>query len=63
MVDFIEQANFDEMQNKEGIIEAFYTFALQVQQREVDGLIKEDNLNETAARRYISASLKRKYAT
>ncbi|MER3364841.1 type I restriction endonuclease subunit R [Providencia rettgeri] len=63
MVDFIEQTNLDDMPNKEGIIEAFYTFAQQAQQREVDALIKEENLNEAAARRYISASLKREYAT
>ncbi|MEQ5238758.1 MULTISPECIES: HsdR family type I site-specific deoxyribonuclease [Morganellaceae] len=63
MVDFIEQTNLDEMPNKEGIIEAFYTFAQQVQQREVDALIKEENLNGAAVRRYISASLKREYAT
>lgn len=63
MVDFIEQTNLDDMPNKEGIIEAFYSFAQQAQQREVDALIKEENLNAAAARRYISASLKREYAT
>lgn len=30
IVNFIEQSNLDEMADKEGIIEAFYTFAQQV---------------------------------
>lgn len=63
IVDFIEQTNLDEMPDKAGIIDAFFTFAQQAQQREVDALIKEENLNEAAARRYIKASLKREYAT
>lgn len=49
--------------DKEGIIEAFYTFAQEAQQREAEALIKEESLNEEAARRYIRNSLKREYAT
>ena len=63
MVDFIEQTNLDALPGKEGVIEAFYTFAQQAQQREAEALIKEENLNEDAARRYIRNSLKREYAT
>ncbi|CAK9884398.1 MAG: Type I restriction enzyme EcoR124II R protein [Candidatus Erwinia impunctatus] len=63
MVDFIEQTNLDDMSSKESIIETFYTFAQRLQRREADALIKEENLNEAAARRYLSASLKREYAT
>ncbi|MDD9340669.1 MAG: type I restriction endonuclease subunit R [Providencia heimbachae] len=63
MVDFIEQTNLDDMPSKDGIIEAFYTFAQQAQQREADVLIKEENLNEAAAKRYMRTSLKREYAT
>ena len=33
------------------------------QQREAEALIKEENLNEEAAKRYIRTSLKREYAT
>lgn len=63
VVDFIEQTNFDDIPDKTSIIETFYTFAQQAQQREADALIKEENLNEAAARRYISTSLRREYAT
>ncbi|WJM79884.1 HsdR family type I site-specific deoxyribonuclease [Pectobacterium brasiliense] len=63
IVNFIEQTNLDDMPSKEGIIEAFYTFAQQAQQREAEALIKEENLNDEAARRYIRNSLKREYAT
>ena len=63
MVDFIEQTKLDDMQGKESVIEAFYTFAQQAQQREAEALIRDENLNEEAALRYIRASLKREYAT
>ncbi len=42
---------------------AFFIFAQREQQREADALIKEENLNEEAAKRYIRTSLKREYAT
>ncbi len=41
----------------------FFTFAQREQQREAAALIKEENLNEEAAKRYIRTSLKREYAT
>lgn len=63
IVDFIKQTNLDELPDKAGIIDAFFSFAQREQQREADALIKEENLNEDAARRYIRASLKREYAT
>ncbi|MES4615516.1 HsdR family type I site-specific deoxyribonuclease [Ewingella sp. AOP8-B2-18] len=63
VVDFIQQTNLDDMPDKAGIIDAFFTFAQREQQREADELIKEENLNEEAARRYIRTSLKREYAT
>ena len=63
VVDFIQQTNLDELQDKVGIIDAFFAFAQREQQREAEALIKEENLNEKAARRYIRSSLKREYAT
>ncbi|MDC6112565.1 HsdR family type I site-specific deoxyribonuclease [Serratia rubidaea] len=63
VVDFIQQTNLDELQDKVGIIDAFFAFAQREQQREAEALIKEENLNEEAARRYIRSSLKREYAT
>ncbi|EOV0990473.1 HsdR family type I site-specific deoxyribonuclease [Edwardsiella tarda] len=63
VVDFIQQANLDDMPDKASIIDAFFTFAQREQQREAEALIKEENLNEAAAKRYIRSSLKREYAT
>lgn len=63
VVDFIQQTNLDELPDKAGIIDAFFTFAQREQQREAEELIKSESLNEEAARRYIRTSLKREYAT
>ncbi|EFA4229288.1 HsdR family type I site-specific deoxyribonuclease [Escherichia coli] len=63
VVDFIQQTNLDNLPDKASIIEAFFTFAQREQQREAEALIKEENLNEEAAKRYIRTSLKREYAT
>jgi type I restriction enzyme R subunit len=63
VIDFIQQTNLDELPDKAGIIDAFFAFAQREQQREANALIKEQNLNDEAARRYIINSLKREYAT
>ncbi|HED1245102.1 TPA: type I restriction endonuclease subunit R [Enterobacter bugandensis] len=63
IVDFIQQTNLDDMPDKASIIEAFFIFAQREQLREAEALIKEENLNEEAAKRYIRTSLKREYAT
>ncbi len=63
VVDFINQTNLDNIPDKSSIIEAFFTFAQSEQQREVADLIADENLNTEAAKRYISASLKREYAS
>lgn len=63
IVDFINQTNLDEMADKASIIDAFFKFAQAEQAREADELIHSEGLNEEAARRYISASLKRKFAS
>lgn len=63
VVDFIQQTNLDNLPDKASIIEAFFTFAQREQQREAEALIKEENLNEEAAKRYIRTSLKREYTT
>jgi len=61
VVDFINQTNLDKIPDKSSIIESFFTFAQAEQQREVEELIIDENLNLAAAKRYISASLKREY--
>ena len=63
VVDFIHQANLDELNDKASVIDAFYTFARAEQSREVIDLIETEQLNDEAAKRYILNSLKREYAT
>lgn len=63
IVDFINQTNLDEIGDKASIIDAFFKFAQSEQKREADELIKSEELNEDAARRYITSSLKREYAS
>ncbi|GFO75484.1 type I restriction enzyme, R subunit [Bathymodiolus platifrons methanotrophic gill symbiont] len=63
VVDFINQTNLDNIPDKASIIDAFFTFAQAEQQREARELISAESLNEEAAKRYITASLKREYAS
>jgi len=63
VVDFINQTNLDDIIDKASIIEAFFSFAQAEQQREAEELISDENLNAEAAKRYITASLKREYAS
>ena len=63
LVDFINQTDLDTIQDKASIIDAFFSFAQAEQQREVVELITDENLNEETAKRYISASLKREFAS
>jgi len=63
LVDFIHQTDLDNIHDKAGIIEAFFTFAQTEQRREAEALIQTENLNPEAAKRYIRTSLKREYAS
>lgn len=63
IVDFINQTNLDNINNKVGIIETFFTFAQAEQQREAQELISSESLNENEAKRYIATSLKREFAS
>jgi type I restriction enzyme R subunit len=63
VVDFINQANLDELPDKSSVIEAFYSFARAEQQREAAELIADENLNAEAAKRYIGISLRREFAS
>ncbi|MBE03424.1 type I restriction endonuclease subunit R [uncultured Marinobacter sp.] len=63
IVAFINQTDLDQLGDKASVIEAFFTFAQAEQQREAEALIEEENLNAEAARRYISTSLKREFAS
>ena len=63
IVDFINQTNLDEISEKASIIDAFFSFAQAEQRKEANDLIESEGLNQDAARRYITASLKREYAS
>lgn len=63
LVDFINQTDLDKIGDKASVIDAFFTFAQVEQQREAQELISTESLNAEAAKRYITASLKREYAS
>ncbi|ECC1693026.1 type I restriction endonuclease subunit R [Salmonella enterica subsp. salamae] len=63
VVDFINQTDLDNISDKASIIDAFFAFAQVEQLREAQELIGSENLNEEAAKRYITTSLKREFAS
>jgi len=63
VVDFINQTDLDQIGDKASVIEAFFVFAQAEQRREAEELIEAENLNQEAAKRYMTTSLKREYAS
>lgn len=63
VIDFINETDLDTIRDKENVIEAFYAFAQRKQKIEALKLITEENLNVEEAKRYITISLKREYAS
>ena len=63
LVDFINQTDLEQINDKASIIDAFFTFAQAEQQREADELINAESLNTEAARRFITTSLQREFAS
>lgn len=63
VVDFINQTDLDPIQDKAGIISAFFDYAQKRQKAEAESLIAEEKLNVEAAKRYIQSSLKHEFAT
>ena len=63
VVDFINETDLDTLQDKANVIDSFFAYAQSKQKAEATELIMEENLNEEAAKRYITASLKREYAS
>lgn len=63
VVDFINKTDLDKISDKASIIDAFFAFAQVEQLREAQELIGSENLNEVAAKRYITTSLKREFAS
>ena len=63
VVDFINETDLDNIQDKASIIASFFEYAQNKQKIEASALIKEENLNEEEAKRYITVSLKREFAS
>ena len=63
VVDFINETDLDTLQDKANVIDSFFAYAQNKQKAEALELIAEENLNEEEAKRYITASLKREYAS
>ena len=63
VVDFIKETDLDAIQDKASVLDSFYTYAQGKQKTEATELITEESLNEEAAKRYITTSLKREYAS
>jgi type I restriction enzyme R subunit len=63
VVDFINETDLDDIKEKATIIDAFFAYAQRKQQQEASALITDENLNEEEAKRYITTSLKREYAS
>lgn len=63
VVDFIHQTDLDRIEDKAGVIDAFFRFARAEQRREAEALIDVENLHADAAKRYISNSIKREFAS
>lgn len=63
VVDFINETELDSIQDKANIIDSFFTYAQGKQKTEATELITDENLNEEAAKRYITASLKKEFAS
>jgi type I restriction enzyme, R subunit len=63
VVDFINETDLDTLHDKANVIDSFFQFAQSKQKAEALELITEENLNEEEAKRYITTSLKREYAS
>ena len=63
VVDFINATDLDSIQDKASIIQSFFEYAQEKQKKEAKELIVEEELNEEEAKRYITSSLKREFAS
>lgn len=63
VVNFINDTELDKLQDKANVIDSFFAYAQSKQKTEASELIAEENLNEEEAKRYITTSLKREYAS
>lgn len=63
IVDFINETDLDTIQDKASIIDSFFAYAQDKQKSEALALIADENLNKEEAKRYITTSLKREFAS
>lgn len=63
IVDFINETDLEKIKDKANVLDSFYAYAQGKLKSEASELIIEEQLNEQEAKRYISASLKREYAS
>lgn len=63
VVNFIEKTDLNDIEDKSAMLAAFFAFARKAQQTELAALIAEEQLEETATKRYLALSLKRGYAS
>jgi len=63
LVDFINHTDLDKIGDKASVIDAFFAYAQTEQRREAEELINAENLNAEAAKRYITTSIKREFAS
>lgn len=63
IVDFIHETDLEPIQDKAGVISAFFSYAQERQKEEAANLISQEKLNTEAAKRYIQTSLKHEFAS
>ena len=63
IVDFINKTDLNKFEDKASIIEEFFSFAKEERIKEEAKLIEDEKLNGDLAKKYISRSLKREYAS
>ena len=63
IVDFISKTDFDEIEGKDRVIEAFFAFAQEQKRHEFEELVAKENLNPDAAIRYVTNAIKREFAS
>ena len=63
LVAFINRTDLSALKDAPSVIQAFFTFAKAEQQQEAEKLIREENLNVQAAKRYMAKSIKREFAS
>ncbi len=63
IVGFINQVDLDLIKDKATTLELFYKYARDIEKQEAEELIKSENLNNDAAKRYIEYSLRREKAS